>query len=913
MSTQVTALLVVHNEQASALRALAAIQSQSLQPDRIVIVDSSTEPAMLPLKSISIKPKTKLGAIVRQALENLPTDANHWLWLVHDDSEPKPDALAQLLMATENSENVVQVGALQLSAERPREISQLGLTLSRFGELINPIKGQRDQTQHDQVVDVLAVSTSGMLVRTDAYEEVGGLDDRAAALAADIDLSIRFRRHGYRVVAAPRAKVVHAGLTLSGKRGRAWLGGTTKTAIRKATIQLRLVHDPLPLALLYWLALPAITVYRLFWRLAQKRPSFLWSELRAGTWGFITVPKRFASRSRTGRLATKTLKPLRATWAEVSKHKRQALEAEESAHSLAAFERGDHEVIAAEQVKSFAKSSGWLFMFVLLAISWQQLPLMTAVTGGSAIPLSNDWFSIFARAGASWQPIGQGFVAPSDPFNWVILGLSSLTFWAPNLSLVFLLWAARALAFASAWRVLSLLTAKAWQRNIGALIYALLPAFTDSISNGEYPAVIATILSPWLVFAIARAAGLGRSGSARSDARTWSWVGLAGVLLAAVGASAPALIVLALVGLGLVAFTKIRRLGYLFWIPLPVAAIYLPLALYLVVGLGQPLALLAEPTVGVTAQTSALDALLNLQNWTNWGLLLLGALAIAALLTKRWVVGLTIATFALLSFVFSSFVQSLRFPDSTYSSGNAISAIIGLAVVSLAIHFAAALKAGMAFVGVGLLLSLLVSPLVWLGLTTPNLTSASDGSVVPLLLQKQADQGTDLQLLVINQAEDSYDVKWLPISGVHLEDLNISYRFAGKSTSKDSTYQELAQGVGDLVSANGVADAEVLKSNEIGYILVPKGSNNSALVAALESSNLLEGAGLTPFGELWRVVGMSASDAPKTDHSPWSVTKVVQLATLLGFALLAIPARGRTKSPTDSVIFIDQSESELDV
>jgi hypothetical protein len=85
------------------------------------------------------------------------------------------------------------------------------------------------------------------------------------------------------------------------------------------------------------------------------------------------------------------------------------------------------------------------------------------------------------------------------------------------------------------------------------------------------------------------------------------------------------------------------------------------------------------------------------------------------------------------------------------------------------------------------------------------------------------------------------------------------------------------------------------------------------LVAALESSEVLEGAGLTPFGELWRVIGISASDLPKTDHNPWSITKLVQLATLLGFALLAIPARARTKRPTDSVIFIDQSESELDV
>ncbi|MFM2384209.1 MAG: hypothetical protein RL166_83 [Actinomycetota bacterium] len=913
MSAQVTALLVVHNEPANALRALAAINSQTYKPDRIVVVDSSIDKAALPLESVPVAPKTKLGAIVRAGLEGTSSSPHHWFWLVHDDSEPQTTALAELVAATENSESVVQVGPLQLSTERTREITQLGLTISRFGELINPIKGQRDQAQHDQVKDVLAVSTSGMLVRTDAYDLVGGLDDRSATLAADVDLSIRFRRHGFQVVTAPRAKVLHSNLTLSGKRGRRWLGGSVRTALRKATIQLRLTHDPLPLAFLYWLALPLITVYRVFWRLAQKRPSFLWSELRAGTWGFFTVFKRFASRSKAGKLPMKSLAPLRASWAEVSKHNRQALEAEESAQSLAAFERGDHEVEAAEKVKSFTQSAGWLLVGALLALSWQQLPLRSAVDGGSAIPLSNDWFAIFARTGASWQPIGQGFVAPSDPFNWVLLTLSSLTFWAPNLSLVVLLWIARALAFASAWRALSLITAKAWPRNLGALCYALLPAFTASISAGEYPAILATILSPWLVFAIARAAGLGRSGSARSDARTWSWIGLAGVLLAAVGAAAPPLIILTLLGLALVAFTKIRRFGYLFWIPLPLAAIYLPLAVYEVITLGKPLALFAEPTVGITYKTSALAAMFTLGEWTNWGLLVILMLALFALVTKRWIVSLAMASFGLIAFALSQFVQSLQFPESTYSSGRAVSAVIGLTVIGLAIHFASALRARLALAAVALTITLAVSPLVWLTLTTQNQTSSSEGSVVPLLLQKQAEQGTDLQILEINQNDDAYRVNWLPVAGVHLEDSNLAYRFSGTDTAKSATYQELAQSVGDLVSANGVADASVLQRNNIGYILVPNVRENSGLVASLESSVLLESAGLTPFGELWRVKGISASDLPKTDRNPWSITKVVQLATLLGFALLAIPARVRTKRPTDSTIFIDQIESELDV
>jgi GT2 family glycosyltransferase len=890
--TEVTALLVVHNGQTDASRAQAAIENQTLKPTRILVVENDSQ---------------RLGAVVKNALSELDKSAKHWLWLVHDDSEPKPTALAELIQASENSDTIAQVGPMQLSAKRPREISQLGLTLSRFAEIINPIKGQLDQGQHDRVTDVFAIGTSGMLVRTDAYEQVGGLNDRTATLAADIDLSMRFRRHGYRVVVAPRAKVLHESLTLAGKRGKAWLGGSIRTALRKASIQLRLTHDPLALAWLYWLLLPLVTFYRMFWRLAQKRPGYLWAELRAGVWGFVTFPKRLASRANSGKLPTKTLKPLRATWAEVSKHNRQALESEESAQSLASFERGDHEIVAAERPKNFVRSLAWLFVLALLALSLTQFPVSESVSGGAATPLTENWFTIFARAGASWQPIGQGFVAPSNPFNWVLLALGTVTFWSPNLALVVLIWSARALAFSSAWRALSLLTAKAWQRNLGALLYALLPAFTASIAAGEYPAIVATVLSPWLVFAVARAAGLGRSGSARSDARTWSWVGLAGILFAAVGAAAPELIVVTLLGLALVAFTKIRRLGYLFWIPLPLAAIYFPLALHEVIGLAHPLALFAEPTGAVSLSST------GNQVFVTYSLIVIGVLAILSLLTKRWVVGFAIFGFGILTYVLGLFVGSLQFPDGVTNTGHSLNAVIGLTAIALAIHFVAALKAKVTLAGVGILLLTASLPLGY-AVVTANITAKpSDASVVPLLLQKQAEQGTDLQILEIDMAGKGYRVNWLPISGIHLEDSNLAYRFAGNDVNRSESYQAIAQVVGDLVSGNGAANLNVLKDNKIGYVMVPNSPENASVIAALESSELLEGAGLTPFGELWRVNGMSATDAPATEHSPWSVTKAIQLATLLGFMLLAIPSRPRMKQATDSVIFIDQSESELDV
>jgi hypothetical protein len=573
------------------------------------------------------------------------------------------------------------------------------------------------------------------------------------------------------------------------------------------------------------------------------------------------------------------------------------LEAEESANSLAAFERGDHELVLEERGKNFNQAAGWIFVALFLVLSWKTFPLASALQGGSALPLAQDWFSLFARAGASWQPIGTGFFGPSDPFNWVLLSLGSLTFWAPNLSLVLLLWTAKALAFLTAWKALSLITVRAWQRNVGAAAYALLPALAVSVDFGEFPAIIATIILPWLVYSVARAAGLGRSGSARSDSRTWSWVGLSGVLLAILGAASPPAAMLGLAALALFS--------------------------YLVFGLGQPLALLAEPTLGVTTKASPLEALFDIADWATWPLAVIVVCALGSLLVKRWVVSSVLAGFGVLAFATLMFTQSLEFTadlvsaksglSSVVSSGHSVAAVVGLVLIALTVHFLSSIRQKTVLVLLATVISVSLLPSSFIAATGTSQLSAVDDGVVPLLLQKQADQGTDLRLLVINQSEGELRAEITELSGTHLEDSNLAYRFAGLRTSESLENQQLAQVIADLAAGNGAANGESLISNQIGYILVPNKTENANLVSSLESSTLLEGAGLTPFGDLWRVVGTSAENVPSSEQSPWSITKVAQLMALLGFVLLAIPARPRVRRVKDSQIFIDQSESELDV
>jgi hypothetical protein len=235
---------------------------------------------------------------------------------------------------------------------------------------------------------------------------------------------------------------------------------------------------------------------------------------------------------------------------------------------------------------------------------------------------------------------------------------------------------------------------------------------------------------------------------------------------------------------------------------------------------------------------------------------------------------------------------------------------VGITIIGLLAHLASSGigKGTLRIMGAAVLVAAV--PLAGHAVFTPPKSVESDGSVSPLLLQKQAELGTELRLLVIDKVGENYLGSWTELSGVNLEDSNVAYRFWVNDSMNN---RDMVQVIGDLLSANGLADGEVLKSNQIGYVLVPNRSENAGTVSALEASTVLEGAGLTPFGDLWRVLGTSAEESKLEEQDLWSVTKAVQLLALTGFLLLAIPSRPRRRRAKDSVIFIDQSESELDV
>ena len=90
-----------------------------------------------------------------------------WVWILHDDANPDPGALAAAARRADRATPAPTILGPKLR-EWPslRRLLELGITISGTGRRETGLeRGEYDQGQHDEVREVLAVNTAGMLVR----------------------------------------------------------------------------------------------------------------------------------------------------------------------------------------------------------------------------------------------------------------------------------------------------------------------------------------------------------------------------------------------------------------------------------------------------------------------------------------------------------------------------------------------------------------------------------------------------------------------------------------------------------------------------------------------------------------------------------------------------------------------------
>src|SRR5690606_40487048 len=138
-------------------------------------------------------------------------DRTEWIWLLHDDCAPAPDALACLLRTADTDPGIAVLGPKVRDWDDRRVLRELGFTVDAAGRRETGLdRREFDQGQHDGVRDVLAVGSAGMLVRRDVWDRLGGFDVEYGIFRDDLDFCWRVHAAGPRVVTASDAVVYHA-------------------------------------------------------------------------------------------------------------------------------------------------------------------------------------------------------------------------------------------------------------------------------------------------------------------------------------------------------------------------------------------------------------------------------------------------------------------------------------------------------------------------------------------------------------------------------------------------------------------------------------------------------------------------------------------------------------------------------
>jgi len=153
----------------------------------------------------------------RRGVELALATGADWIWLMDDDAEPRPDALARLLGAPEASDP--RTVALATSVVHPDGTVDV-LHRCRHGRLITPLPAP-----YAGPLDVDCASFVGLLARAGAARAAGLPLAEFFLGYDDAEWSLRLRRGGGRIRLIPEAEMLHklpVGGTAPTRRSRFW-------------------------------------------------------------------------------------------------------------------------------------------------------------------------------------------------------------------------------------------------------------------------------------------------------------------------------------------------------------------------------------------------------------------------------------------------------------------------------------------------------------------------------------------------------------------------------------------------------------------------------------------------------------------------------------------------------------------
>lgn len=585
MGSSVSALLVNHDGARWLPAVIDGLRSQRTPVDDVVAVDTTSRDGSADLLHdafgavVSAPGSTSFPEAVALGLEEIQRRGSEpeWVWIVHDDANPDPGALAALLAAAEADPGVDVLGPKLREWPSLRRLLELGITISGTGRRETGLeRGEYDQGQHDHVREVLAVNTAGMLVRRSVLEQLGGLDPQLPIFGNDIDFGWRAAMAGHRTVVVPDAVVFHAEAAHRGLRRTPLTGRHTHYQERRAALYTLLVNARRRSLLWLTVRLAFGTLLRMVGFLLVRAVGEALDEL-AALLSIYSHPGQVRTARRRRRelgLDEHRARPLLAPWWVPYRHgldflgdlvaaatnqaqdlaeRRRAAAAEHAPASVVVRPRSEEDELTEDTgvVARFLTSpiALGLALVVVVGLVGARAALGDVAGGGlSPVPAGvSDWWRLHTE---TWHPLGTGTAVPAPPYLPVLMLLGLVLGGSPSAAVSAVLVLAVPLGLWGAWRFLRVVGrlvspagAPRWALLWGSVSWAAVPVASGGWGGGRLGVVVGSALLPWLAHA-----ALGFADPAAD--RRWRAAWRSGLLLSIAAAFAPVLwLVAALLGL----------------------------------------------------------------------------------------------------------------------------------------------------------------------------------------------------------------------------------------------------------------------------------------------------------------------------------------------------------------------------
>jgi GT2 family glycosyltransferase len=259
---EVTVVVLNYNGKKHIRECLDSIFGMDYPQFKVVVVDNASNDGSLDSVKRSY-PKAKIVKYSRNhgfakaynmVLEKVESD---FIVLLNNDVTVEPGWLRELMPYITDDNDVSAVTPKMLFMKNTGEINAAGGKCDIFGSGWNRGNGETDNGQYESVEEVFYANCGAIVIRKNAWKDVGSFDEEYFLYGEDLDWCWRARLKGYRIFYVPHSRIYHEWRASNGPMipllERNWLTTALKNYDSKTLMKLAPKLVALKTAVAAWL------------------------------------------------------------------------------------------------------------------------------------------------------------------------------------------------------------------------------------------------------------------------------------------------------------------------------------------------------------------------------------------------------------------------------------------------------------------------------------------------------------------------------------------------------------------------------------------------------------------------------------------------------------------------------------